>query len=131
MNKEIEWEDLGNAIIKQAHEDYLEALLLDHKAELMKNRAARLKRDVLSFYGSEYYYSLTNVSPDILIETAKKQRDYIIWQNNHGCKTCIHKDCQHKSPRANWKAFSDGARDCIKEADRRQMKKQKAEAKDD
>ena len=40
MNENMEWDNLGNAIVEQAHEDYLEALLLEHKAILMLGKAA-------------------------------------------------------------------------------------------
>lgn len=117
MNENMEWDDLGNAIIEQSHEDYLEALLLEHRAVLMLNKAARLKSSVLKFYGGKWYYSLTNIDPATLIDTARKQADYIIWQRNHKCAMCDIESCPHREERANWKMFSEGRRTCVKERD--------------
>ncbi len=119
MNDNIEWEGLGNGIVEQAHEDYLEALLLEHRAVLILNKAAKLKRSVLSFYGNEWYYALTQVDPATLIDTARKQADYIIWQRNHQCATCEIETCPHKVERVNWKMWSDGRKVCVKERDKR------------
>ena len=119
MNDSAEWENLGNAIIEQAHEDYLEALLLENKAVLMLNKAARLKQSTLSFYGGKWYYSLTSVDPATLIDTARKQADYIIWQRNHKCATCELDNCPHRVERENWKMWADGRKVCAKEKDKR------------
>ena len=129
MSDRYEYDNLGTAIIEQAHEDYLEALLLEHKAILMLNKATRLKASVLSFYGNKWYYSLTNVDPGTLVDTARKQADYIIWQKNHRCENCDMDEtvCPHKVLRANWKLWSDGRKTCIKERDKRAVMKQKAQ----
>ena len=117
MNDNMEFENLGNAVIEQAHEDYLEALLLEHRAVLIMNKAARLKSSVMSFYGTKWYYSLTDVDPATLISTARKQADYIIWQRNHKCETCDNEACPHRLLRENWKLWTDGRRTCVKERD--------------
>ena len=78
-SENFDYDALSNGVVEQAHEDYLEALLLENKAIRMLNKAARLKSSVLQFYGTKWYYSLTNVDPAILIDTARKQADYIIW----------------------------------------------------
>jgi hypothetical protein len=117
MNDNAEWDNLGNAIIEQAHEDYLEALLIEHNAVLMLKRAAKMKQSVLSFYGGDWYYSLTTVDPATLIDTARKQADYIIWQRGHKCGTCEIENCPHRQERTNWKLFHDGRRTCMKERD--------------
>ena len=129
MSENFEYDNLGNAVIEQAHEDYLEALLLEHKAILLLNKAERLKASVLTFYGNKWYYSLTNVDPGTLIDTARKQADYIIWQKNHRCEKCDMDEskCPHKTLRANWKMWADGRRTCIKERDKRAVMKQKAQ----
>lgn len=108
-------ENLANGIVKQAHDDYIEALLLEHKAILMLGKAARLKQSVLKFYGTDWYYSLTAIDPATLIDTARKQADYIIWQRNHKCATCRHETCPHKVELANWKMWVDGRRVCLNE----------------
>lgn len=108
-------ENLANGIITQAHEDYLEALLLENKAIRILNKAARLKQSVLHFYGTEWYYSLTTVDPAILLDTARKQADYIIWQRNHKCEKCENETCPHRVERANWKMWADGRRVCMNE----------------
>lgn len=108
-----EYTELANGIIEQAHEDYLEALLLEHRAILMLNKAARLKQSVLTFYGTKWYYSLTTVDPAVLIDTARKQADYIIWQKNHRCDKCIVDSCPHRIERKNWKMWADGRQVCV------------------
>ena len=112
-------ENFANGIVEQAHEDYIEALLLENKAIRILNKAARLKQSVLKFYGTEWYYSLTQVDPATLIDTARKQADYIIWQRNHKCETCLNEMCPHKVERANWKMWADGRRVCLNEAGRK------------
>jgi hypothetical protein len=112
-------ENFANGIVEQAHEDYIEALLLENKAIRILNKAARLKQSVLKFYGTEWYYSLTQVDPATLIDTARKQADYIIWQRNHKCETCLNETCPHKVERANWKMWADGRRVCLNEAGRK------------
>lgn len=114
----IETENMGNAIVEQAHEDYLEALLLETKAIRMLEKAAKLKQSVLSFYGSKWYYSLTQVDPAILLETARKQADYINWQKWHQCEYCKY-ECVHREPRVNWKLWVDGKRVCIYDRERK------------
>lgn len=112
MNEDMSWENLGNGIIEQAHEDYIEALLLEHKAVLALQKAARLKSDVLKFYGNDWYYSLTTVDPATLLDTARKQADYIIWQRNNRCGVCDIEGCPHREERVNWKLWADGRRTC-------------------
>ena len=125
----IEAENAGNAIIEQAHEDYLESLLLEHKAMLMLNKAARLKNSVLTFYGSKWYYSLTTVDPSTLIDTARKQADYIIWQRNHYCEACEipPEQCPHRVLRVNWRMWANGKRTCVKDRQYRKAQKAKKE----
>lgn len=127
LDERFDVDTIGNAIIEKAHEDYIEALLLEHKAVLMLNRAMRLKQSVMSFYGNNWYYSLTNVDPALLIDTARKQADYIIWQRNHHCETCtIGEDkCLHNVARANWKKWVNGARVCPLDRERRAKEKKK------
>lgn len=114
----FEYENLGNAVITQAHEDYLEALLLENKAMRILSKAARLKSSVLKFYGTEWYYSLTNCDPAKLIDTARKQADYIIWQRNHKCGSCLNDNCPHRVERVNWKMWADGRKACLNEPGR-------------
>lgn len=61
------WEDLANAIVVKAVEDYLAA----HKA-LQKDpenfRARLIQKDVLSFLKSNWYETLTSVSPSVIIQ---------------------------------------------------------------
>ena len=109
----FEIENLSNAVVEQAHEDYLQALLLENKAIRILSKAAKLKRSVLTFYGTKWYYSLTQVDPAILIDTARKQADYIIWQKQHGCENCDKDTCPHRVERANWKMWADGRRVCL------------------
>ena len=117
-SENFDYEGLGNGIVAQSHEDYIEALLLENKAIRMLNKAARLKSSVLHFYGTEWYYSLTNVDPAILIDTARKQADYIIWQRQHKCANCDNEHCPHRVERANWKMWADGRRVCLNEPGR-------------
>lgn len=127
MDELYDVDSMGNAIIEKAHEDYIEALLLEHKAVLMLNRAMRLKQSVLSFYGNKWYYSLTNVDPALLIDTARKQADYIIWQRNHHCDTCTigTEKCLHNVERVNWQKWANGARSCPMDRERRSKEKKK------
>lgn len=120
MNTNNEAENLANGIVAQAHEDYLESLLLENRAIRILNKAAKLKSSVLSFYGSEWYYSLTNVDPATLIDTARKQADYIIWQRNHKCAMCDRENCPHRVERENWKLWSEGRRVCLNESGKKQ-----------
>ena len=76
-------------------------------------------------YGSKWYYSLTNVDPATLIDTARKQADYIIWQRNHKCATCEIENCPHRQERTNWKMFADGRRTCLKDKDSKSETKKK------
>ena len=127
LDDRFDVDTMGNAIIEKAHDDYVEALLTEHKAILMLNKAARMKSSVLSFYGGKWYYSLTNVDPAILIDTARKQADYIIWQKNHHCEACKidESKCPHTVLRANWKIWVQGARNCPIDKDRRAKEKKK------
>ena len=115
----FEYEGLANGIVEQAHEDYIEALLLENRAIRILNKAARLKQSVLTFYGTKWYYSLTQVDPAVLLDTARKQADYIIWQRNHRCATCDRDTCPHRVERENWKAWADGRRVCLNEESRK------------
>ena len=115
----VETENMGNAIVEQAHEDYLNALLLESKAIRMLEKAAKLKKSVLSFYGTQWYYSLTQLDPAILIDTARKQADYINWQKWHQCEYCHNDACPHREPRTNWKMWADGRRVCLNERERK------------
>ena len=117
-SENFDYDALANGVVEQAHEDYLEALLLENKAIRMLNKAARLKSSVLQFYGTKWYYSLTNVDPAILIDTARKQADYIIWQRQHKCGSCENEKCPHKVERANWKMWSEGRKVCLNEPGR-------------
>lgn len=107
------YEGLANGIVKQAHDDYLEALLLENRAIRMLNKAAKLKNSVLSFYGTKWYYSLTNVDPAVLLDAARKQADYIIWQKNHRCDKCQVESCPHRVERENWRMWAEGRRVCL------------------
>lgn len=61
------WEDLANAIVVKAVDDYLAA----HNA-LQKDpdnlRAQLMQKNVLSFLKSSWYETLTSVSPSIIIQ---------------------------------------------------------------
>lgn len=61
------WEDLANAIVVKAVDDYLAA----HKA-LQKDpdnyKARLMQKDVLSFLKSSWYETLTSVSPSVIIQ---------------------------------------------------------------
>lgn len=121
-NEAFEYEELANGIVLQAHEDYLEALLMEHKAILMLARAAKRKQSVLSFYGTKWYYSLTKTDPAVLLDTARKQADYIIWQKNHRCDKCEIDSCPHRVERVNWKMWADGRKVCLNDGNRKQPK---------
>lgn len=125
IDGKYEIDSLGNSVIERAHEDYIEALLIEHKAVLLLDKAARMKSSVLSFYGGKWYYSLTSVDPATLIDTARKQADYIIWQRNNKCETCEIETCPHRVLRANWKEWANGRRTCVKERKKRSETRQK------
>lgn len=60
------WENLANAIIVQAVDDYLAAhrVLKDDPDNL---QAKATKRDVLSFLKSDWYETLTNVDASVIV----------------------------------------------------------------
>lgn len=143
MNDELRaYENLGNAIIEQAHRDYVDALVMEHKALIYLRRAAAKKKEATDFFGTKWYYAITTVDPGTIVEVSRKQADYLIWKNWHGCDTCrrTEAECCHKADwYTNWQEFDKGNRDCPVEdeqrraADRRKRenKTQKADAKQD
>lgn len=113
-------EDLANAIVVQAIEDYVDAMVDKHQAELMLQKAESMIIDCETFLKSDWYKQLTKVEAAALAEVARKQADYIIWQQAKGCLTCKHKTCPHKVRKQNWIAWVDGDHACIKEKERKE-----------
>ncbi len=60
------WEDLANAIVIQAVDDYLAAHKTLHD-DSDNYRAKLMQKDVLDFLKSDWYKELTNVDPRIII----------------------------------------------------------------
>ena len=60
-------EDLANAIVVQAVNDYLAAFKA-LQSDPDNFRAKRMQKEVLAFLKSEWYQTLTNVNPRVLIQ---------------------------------------------------------------
>ena len=66
------WEDLANAVVAQAAEDWKRAkriLRNDPKDE----GAKRMLRDTERFFRSEWYRNLTNINPEYLMRKLKEE----------------------------------------------------------
>ncbi len=61
------WEDLANAIVVQAANDYRRALRV-LKAHPNYSPAAKVKTEVEQFFRSEWYRSLSGVEGEVLIK---------------------------------------------------------------
>lgn len=61
------WEDLANAIVVQAVDDYLAAFKA-LQSDPDNFRAKRMQKEVLAFLKSEWYQTLTNVNPRVIIQ---------------------------------------------------------------
>ena len=61
------WEDLANAIVVQAANDYRRALRV-LKAHSSYAPAAKVKTEVEQFFRSEWYRSLSSVDGEVLIK---------------------------------------------------------------
>lgn len=61
------WEDLANAIVVQAANDYRRALRV-LKAHPNYSPAAKVKKEVEQFFRSEWYRSLSSVDGEVLIK---------------------------------------------------------------
>lgn len=68
------WEDLANAIVVQAVDDYLAAHKTLHD-DPDNYRAKKMQKDVLDFLKSEWYKELTNVDPRIIIGHLENKTD--------------------------------------------------------
>ena len=66
------WEDLANAIILQAVDDYRRSRRRVRKRKDQRDAQQRL-REVEKFLGSRWYYQLTNVDGKKLLEYLKKE----------------------------------------------------------
>ena len=67
---EYNLEDLTNAIVKQAAEDYRKALRGKGYSHMP---ASKVIEDVEKFFRSKYFYLLTNVKGEYLIERLKEE----------------------------------------------------------
>ena len=61
------WENLANAIVVQAVNDYLAAFKA-LQSDPDNFRAKRMQKEVLAFLKSEWYQTLTNVNPRVIIQ---------------------------------------------------------------
>lgn len=66
------WEALANAIVKQAAQDYREALKMLRKHPDSK-AAMETAMEVEEFFHSPWYAQLTNIDPDYLTERLRKE----------------------------------------------------------
>lgn len=115
-------EDLANAIVVQAIEDYVDAMVDKHQAEEKLRKAESMIIDCEKFLKSDWYKQLTKVESAALVEVARKQADYIIWQKGKGCPTCKHETCKHKIKKQNWMDWCNGDHACAKEKEREARK---------
>ena len=66
------WQDLANAIVAQAAEDYREALTV--LKDFPEDQGAKsMKRDVERFYGSVYYTLMTKVDPQYILSRIRAE----------------------------------------------------------
>jgi len=61
------WEELANAIVVQAVDDYLAAHNV-LQSDPNNFRAKLMQKEALAFLKSEWYQTLTNVNPRVLIQ---------------------------------------------------------------
>lgn len=67
------WEDLANAIVLQALEDYSAACLRLEKRPARREWAER-KRSIEHFFASCWFRCLSGADPRLLLETARKEK---------------------------------------------------------
>ena len=66
------WQDLANAIVAQAAEDYRDALTR-LKVEPDHERSLWMKDDVEKFFGSVYYSLMTRCDPDYILSRIRAE----------------------------------------------------------
>lgn len=66
------WEALANAIVKQAAQDYREALKFLRKHPDSKE-AMKTAMEAEEFFHSDWYATLTDIDPDYLIDRLRKE----------------------------------------------------------
>lgn len=71
------WEDLANAIIEQAVDDWTAAQLILRR-DFDNCDAIRVRRDVERFIHSEYFHTLTNIKPDVLMTLMRKRLNHVM-----------------------------------------------------
>lgn len=76
MNEMKPYEDLANAIILQAINDYAYA---DRKEDAKKAEA--IKNECVRFFKSKWITCLTNVDPDYLLRVAEEKRQKVNKRN--------------------------------------------------
>lgn len=110
------YEELANAIVLQAKDDYIEALVQERELLAKLNRTRAEIAKCVEFFNSERYSGLTDVNPSVVIETAKRQAHYIYWRQTKGCSKCsVSKNgCPHRANKGNWRLWYDGDKICCK-----------------
>ena len=75
-NDQTIWEDLANAIIVQAAEDYRSALKhLNHPNPEKRQRAEKQKLELERFFHSRWYARLTTLDPDYLLSRLQAEQE--------------------------------------------------------
>lgn len=109
-------EELSNAIVKQAFDDYISALAKEKKLdEAVKKNNERLK-DCMRFFKSDWCKQLTNVEPKVIIKIAEIKAKYSLWRDALACNSCPKscQECIHKKELDSWKEWHEGNRKCLK-----------------
>lgn len=73
------WEDLANAIIEQAVDDWTAAKLAC-RTDFGNLDALRRVKEVERFIHSEYYRTLTNIKPEVMMALMHRRLEQIIEQ---------------------------------------------------
>ena len=67
------YENLANAIILRAIDDYKEAKKIPRNTQANIIKKEKIINDVTSFLKSQYFQSLTNISGDAILKELEKQ----------------------------------------------------------
>ena len=73
-------EELANAIVIHAVDDYIRGIIDKHKAKERLMRAESTILECETFFKSEWYAMLTEVDPQKIMDIAVIQANYLMWQ---------------------------------------------------
>lgn len=124
------FDELANAIVLQARRDLIDAYVKEHKAKLMLDEAGRVKSEVATFLSSDYYRTLTDVLPEVIIKTAQQEAEFVEYRNRRHCRSCklTEKQCKWRNA-DNWKSWTDAKLKTCPKANQWHIQNQKGEEK--